>query len=201
VDGTDEVIVNHPNTAYEALEAIEAKLGATGDAATGFGGVSFDSAGVAANPGAVGDPTLWIDNTGGPGFPLMYTDEVGTDFNLMSLALSPGVGTGYTCTLGTVVGELMYISADDTVLVADATVGNSARGMVISVYGAGVVCDIMYIGEVTNSGWALTAGSTYYLTTAGGFATAPPALPIVIQEIGFARNPTTLVFRPTVEST
>lgn len=198
VDNVDEVIVNHQNTGYEALEALETKLGITNGVASGFGGLSFDSTGKAANPGAGGDPTLWVDNTGGPGFPLMYTDDLGATYNLIA---SLPVGIGYTCILGAAAGDLVYISGADTVGASDAVVGNSARGIIISVYGGGTTCDVLYAGEVTNGGWALVAGSTYYLDTAGGFALVPPALATVIQEVGFARNATTLVFRPTVEST
>jgi len=77
IDNTDEVIVNHQNTGFEAIENIQAKLGIDGDPIVGLGGVSFDPAGKAANPGAPGSPTLWVDNSGGPGFPLKYTDDTG----------------------------------------------------------------------------------------------------------------------------
>lgn len=197
VDNVDEVVANHQNTGYGAIRNIQTKLGITGGVGSGFGGLSFDSAGVAANPGVAGNPTIWPDNASAS-FALMYTDELGVDYNLLSAA---AVGFGYTCPGGAAVGHLMYISAADTVNYADAVVGNSARGMIVNVYGGGTTCDILYVGEVVNGGWALTPGATYYLTTAGAFATAPPGSPVVVQEVGFARNSTTLVFRPTVEST
>lgn len=200
IDNVDEVVANHQNTGYEAIENIQAKLGINTGVATGFGGVSFDAAGEAFNPGAIGDPNLWVNNAA-PGFHIYYTDELGTDYDLITLALTPSIGVGFACLLGTAVGDLMYISAADTVLAADAVAGNSARGMVISVYGGGLVCDLLYVGEVVNAAWGLAAGSTYYLDLVGGFGLTPPVAPVVVQEIGFARNATTMIFRPTIEST
>jgi len=61
------------------------------------------------------------------------------------------------------------------------------------------VCDIAYGSEIINPLWAppLVPGATYYLAAGGGFALASPPGALQ-QEIGFARNPITMVFRPTI---
>ena len=94
VDNVDEVIANHPNSLATAIRALETKLGINNNPVTGLGGVSFDSAGKAANPGAAGSPTIWVDNSGGPGYGLFYTDDLGSTYDLLS-----GGGSG-TARLG-----------------------------------------------------------------------------------------------------
>jgi len=83
VDTVDEVIADHPNTALEAIEYIEAKLGIDNDPVVGLGGVSFDVLGQAANPGGAGEPTIWADNSGGPGFGLKYTDDLAVTYSIL----------------------------------------------------------------------------------------------------------------------
>ena len=86
VDNVDTVWADHPNSLAAAIEAIQSKLSITGGVATGFGGISLNS--VAANPGGPTVPTLWVDNSSGSPYPLMYTDNAGTDFDLTA-------GVGY----------------------------------------------------------------------------------------------------------
>jgi hypothetical protein len=83
LDGVDEVLANHQNVPAQALVAVQTKLGIDGSPVTGLGGVSFDPAGKAAFPGAAGSPTIWVNNAA-PSFALMYTDELGSDFTLVT---------------------------------------------------------------------------------------------------------------------
>ena len=200
VDLVDTVWANHPNTLYNAIVAIETKLNIDNALIQNTGGLKFDPVGQAASPGVC---TLWIDNTL-PGFPLMYTDSLGGDHNLIDILAGIPVGIGYTCPPGTAVGDLMNIDitvpAGDTLIPADASLGFEAHGIVDSVYGAGVVCDLKYCGEIVNPVWALIPGNHYFLDVVSTFIAAPPAGPgpnpafPMEQEIGYARNPTTLVF-------
>lgn len=199
VDNVDEVIANHPNSLATAVLALENKVGIDNGLMVDTGGLQFDVTGHASNPGTPGSPSLWIGNTSPS--QLYFTDDLGTDYNLLSRAVS-GIGTGFVCGVALSVGDLVHISAADTLVLADSLLGDIAHGMVVSVYGGGALCDIVYTGrEIVNGGWALTAGTTYYLDAAGAFSTTPPMGWTVQQEIGFARNSTTLVFRPTISTT
>jgi hypothetical protein len=202
LDNVDEVIANHPNSLADAIMNVQDKLGLDNELVTDTGGLKFDSTGYAAPPLAPPNVSLWMDTSGGPGlgYPIKYTDQLGVSYDLRVSGGVGFVGVGYSCLAGTLVGDLMYVSAADTLLKADAVVGDAARGMVINVYGGGTTCDIAYGAEITNGGWALIPDTVYYLDTAGGFATAPPLGWTVQQEIGFARNATTMVFRPTIAS-
>ena len=200
IDNVDEVIANHPNSLASGISALEQKLNLDNLPIIDTGGLNFDPTGHAATPAPPGIPSLWIDTSGGPfvGFPIKFTDQLGVTYDLRVSGGVAFIGTGFTCALGTAVGDMAYISAVDTVATADAVVGNQAHGMVISVYGGGTTCDIAYGSEITNGAWVLVPGATYYLGAAGGFGTAPPGGWTVQQEIGFARNVTTMVFRPTI---
>ncbi len=197
IDLFDDVMASHPNALASAIYALETKLGIDNARVRNVGGLQFDPVGKAANPGAPGEPTLWVDNAA-PGFKLYYTDDIGSSYDLTATSAGAFIGYGYSH-VGVAVGDLVYVSAANTVALADAVVGNSARGMVINV--AGGLCDIAYGAEITNGAWGLTSGATYYLDVTGGFATAPPVAWTVQQEIGFARNATTMVFRPTITTT
>lgn len=206
VDLVDTVFSNNVNIPATSIQAIEAKLGITGGVATGFGGFSWDSAGVAVFPGTPGDPTLWVNNSG-PGFILTYTDELGTDWPLNSLY---NIGVGYNVAdPAIIVGDLVSVDpagADDDVIRADGTVGapHSMHGVVIGIYGAGTLCDIAYIGEIQNPAWTgvFPISVPIFLGAPGvnnGLALAPPGgIGSIQQEIGFFRNTNTLVVRPTL---
>ena len=84
IDLTHEVMASHVNSLKSSILAIQSKLGITNSPITGLGGVSFSALGKAANPGAVGSPTIWADNSGGPGFILTYTDDLGIDYPLLT---------------------------------------------------------------------------------------------------------------------
>ena len=197
VDLVNDVMASHPNSLATAVYAIEAKLGIDNDIVSNVGGIQFYPAGVAANPGGVGEPTVWTDNSGGPGFPLQYTDDLGNTYNL-----SQGSFLGFNYAHGGLVGvgDLCYITGANTLGIADTVVGDACRGLVINTTGA--VATVLYGGEVQNGAWALTAGATYYLDAAGAFCLAAglPGGRTIVQEVGFARNATTLVFRPTIVS-
>jgi hypothetical protein len=207
VDGVDTVYSNHPNTLATALEAMQSKMGITGGVHTGCGGFSFDSAGRASFPGASGDPTLWVDNSGGSDFPLVYTDDQGVDWYL-----NDNLNIGYEYNIADVsiaVGDLVSIDStgsDDDVIRADANAPSPTQmhGLVATIYGGGTLCDIIYGGEVTNAAWTglFTIGTPVYLGTKGtnnGLASSPPGgSGSLQQEVGFFRNDTTLVLRPTL---
>lgn len=199
IDNVDEVIANHPNSLASAVTALQQKLNLDNLPIVGSGGVQFDLVGHAASPAPPGSPCLWIDASAGPavGYPIKFTDQLGTTYDLRVSGGVGFIGTGFGCPLGTAVGDLVYISAANTVLLADVLAGNQARGMVISVYGGGTTCDIAYGSEIVNGGWALVPGATYYLGIGGAFSLASPAGALQ-QEIGFARNAITMVFRPTI---
>lgn len=199
IDNVDEVIANHPNSLAQAILELEAKLNIDNDPIIGTGGLQYDSTGHVANPGAPGEPCLWIDTS----VPrkLWFTDSAGVDWDLLS-GVGGGIGVGYICGVALAAGDLVHVSVANTVILADAVVGRVAHGMVINVYGMGALCDIVYAGrEVTNLAWALVAGTHYYLDAAGAFAVAPPGGWTVQQEIGFARDANTMVFRPTIATT
>jgi len=199
IDNVDEVIANHPNSLAEAITALEAKVNIDNDPMIDTGGLQFDVTGHGANPGAPGAPTLWIGNLSPTR--LYFTDDVGTDYDLLS-GIGYGIGTDVVCGVALVVGDLVHFSADDTVVLADAVLGDVAHGMVVSVHGGGLLCDVVYTGrEIVNGAWALTAGAMYYLDINGTFSVAPPLMWTVQQEVGLARNATTLVFRPTLATT
>jgi len=210
VDGVNTVFANNVNVPAASVEAIQAKLGITGGNATGFGGYSFQAAGKAAFPGAGGDPTLWVDNSSGPGFVLTYTDELGTNWPLSSLY---DTGVGYTVADPAIaVGDLVGVDpagAADDVVRADANAGTvyQMHGVVIGIYGAGTLCDIMYSGEIQNAAWTglFTQGAPVYLGTKGvvnGLVAAPPGgIGSIQQGIGFFRNTDTLVIRPSLVTT
>jgi hypothetical protein len=199
IDNVDEVIANHPNSLAQAITALEAKVNIDNEPVIGSGGLQFDVTGHGANPGVAGQPTFWIGNVSPTR--LYFTDDLGTDYDLLS-GIGYGIGTNVVCGVPLAVGDLVHFSLADTVVLADAVVGDIAHGMVVSVYGGGLLCDVVYTGrEIVNPLWALVPGTLYYLDINGTFGTVPPMGWTVQQEIGFARNATTLVFRSTLATT
>jgi len=201
IDNVDIVWANHPNSLGSAVMALQAKLNVANGQLQGTGGLAFDPVGQAANPAAAGAPSLWVDNSGGPGFPLMYTDDLGSDYNLLSSISAGFLGYGYACPMGMAAGQLACINGADSVTYASATAGLRCNGMVINVYGGGVVCDIAYRAEVTGLG-GLIAGATYYLGDAGAYVieAAIPVTATVKQMVGTARSASTMVVNPTLET-
>ncbi len=209
IDSIDVCFAQHQNEPAASIEAIEAKLGVTAGVATGFGGFSFDAAGKAAFPGVLGQPTIWANNSGGPGFILTYTDELGVDY---PLSTQLNIGVGYNVAdPAIVVGDLISVdpagAANDLVRASALLAAPyAAHGMVISIYGGGTLCDIIYYGEIQNAAWTglFPQGTELYLHTPGttnGIGLAPPGgIGSLQQGIGFFRNTDTLIFRPTVVS-
>jgi hypothetical protein len=105
-------------------------------------------------------------------------------------------GSVYSCPTSVAVGDAVQITGADAVDKADASVPASRPviGFVKS-KPTTTSCMIHYYGEM--GGFAgLAAGSTYYLSdvTPGAITTtAPSAIGSIVQEVGFARNSTTLV--------
>jgi len=144
IDLVDQVLANHPNTLSDAVLALETKLDITGGTATGFGGISFD--GVAANPGAVGAATIWVDTSGGAGYLFRYTDELGATYQfgvtLDGAYDQGGAGLGRVITVDSGAVELVGSNAADYTLEVTQSaaggsllVGNSGVGDAISLTG------------------------------------------------------------------
>jgi len=193
LDGVDEVIVDHQNSGYEAIENIEAKLGIDNDPCIGLGGVSFDPLGKAANPGTPGDPTVWVDNTGGPGFSLWYTDDTGVSYNLL---VGSGMGL-YNCPLGVAVGDVVQIdTVADTVKFASNAAGANFGPALSVVYNkpTGTTCYISK--DVIIGGFAaLTPGTQYFLGVDGAITATPvTAAGTISQSVGYVKNATTFAF-------
>lgn len=103
--------------------------------------------------------------------------------------------TAYACPSGLTVNEAVYLAGADQVGRADANNASAvpAIGLVAS-KPTTTTCIVRYAGE--QGGFSgLTPGATYFLSeTAGQIAASPPtATGSVIQEVGFARNATTLM--------
>lgn len=99
VDNVDQVIANHPNSLAEAVIAIETKLNLDNLPILGVGGLQFDSTGSASNPGAAGEPTLWIDRS--TPVKLWYTDESANDYDILRVRFDLTVAGGTEVTTGT----------------------------------------------------------------------------------------------------
>lgn len=96
IDNVDEVIANHPNTLAQAIIEIQKKLNLDNQPVKNVGGIQFDPIGKASNPAGVGEPCIWVDNSGGPGFVPTYTDDLGSNYDLRgggtSAPMLQGVG-------------------------------------------------------------------------------------------------------------
>ena len=112
---------------------------------------------------------------------------------------------------GLTVGQAVYISADDTVLAADADVDASAQvfGVVVSstvegvtTVAAGSWCDVLVFGQVTGF-YGMTAGDMAYASiTAGALADAPPAgsSSDYTWTVGHVINATTILINPFTDN-
>lgn len=198
IDNVDVVWANHPNSLSSAVMALQAKLNIDNAPIQGVGGLEFDAIGLPTNPGAPGNPTVWVSNVAGPGFPLFYTDDLGNTYDLRNTG---STGLAYSCPPGTVIGDLVSVNAPDAVVLGSATSALKAHGIVINVYGGGTSCDLVYRAEIAGL-LGLVAGSEYYLGDGGAFVLegAIPGTATLKQAIGYARNATTLVFNPTLET-
>jgi len=102
----------------------------------------------------------------------------------------------YNCSAGVNVGDAVNCDAADTVEKADASViGDRPVIGIVHSKPTATTCYVQYYGECALFS-GLTPQATYYLsdTTPGGITTtAPTAQGSIVQEVGFARNATTLV--------
>jgi hypothetical protein len=105
------------------------------------------------------------------------------------------IGGIYNCPIGVAVGDAVFLSAADNVDRSDASVV-SDRPVIGFVHSkpTTTTCRVQYAGDLSVF-VGLTVGATYYLdTTAGQITTTPPSgTGNIVQEVGFARNATTLV--------
>lgn len=107
---------------------------------------------------------------------------------------SSAVVSTYTCASGVVPGDAVYISAVNTVALADATDETTAPAIgIVQSKPTATSCIVVRVGECTALS-GLTAGTIYYLAkgTPGGISATPPVAPAVTQKIGEAKNSTTL---------
>jgi len=205
VDNVDIVWANHPNSLASSISALQAKLGLDNEPAVGIGGIQFSPAGHSTNPSPTpGFPAIWINTLIDPDGAPIYTDKFGRDYDLRNASNAAFIGYNYTCPSGIVEGDLVSISSNDTVVLADADNGLAADGMVINVpVPGGTTCDIAYRAEIEGLS-GLVAGTTYYLGNGGLYVDEAGLIglgltsPAVKQEIGVARNASTMVFNPTL---
>lgn len=99
--------------------------------------------------------------------------------------------------------DVVYLSANDTVKKADADAEATAKVMALALAAVsnGNSGYFLIIGDITNVGWAWTAGANLYLSTTAGVITATPPSgsgDIVIR-LGFAINATKIFFNPSPE--
>lgn len=111
--------------------------------------------------------------------------------------LIDSVGGEYTCAAEIAVGDVVYISAANTVALADANDSAKRPAIGIVVYkkaSDATTCKVAFIGEVSGL-TGLTPGALYYLSNTAGDLTAtapsPTALPV-----GIAKSTTVLVLLP-----
>lgn len=98
-------------------------------------------------------------------------------------------------------GLRLVVLADDGRLVyADNTDPSHLRRAVWITTAAVVEDDPVVVktyGEITESGWAWTPGSSLYLGTNGQLTTTPPSVPAVfLVQVAHAVTPTTIFFNP-----
>lgn len=111
---------------------------------------------------------------------------------------SPVILSNLTDATGLAVGNLVRISAANTVLPADASVAGTMPcvGMIHNIPGPNLV-DVTIVGKVVGLA-GLSAGTEYYVdTSAGGYtAVVPSGAGEVLQRIGIALNATTMLILP-----
>lgn len=140
--------------------------------------------------GAPGD--LWSDTTAGA----LYAKQTGVATTGWMLLGSGVSTTPYACPAGVAVGDVVYLTGSDAVdKASSASVATVPAIGFVAAKPTPTTCVVRYHDE--QSGFlGLTPGATYYVspTTAGAItAVAPGLLGQVIQRVGFARNPTTMV--------
>ncbi len=96
-------------------------------------------------------------------------------------------------------GEVVYIPSAGNIDLADASAIATGRavGVARENIASGASGEFVSNGKVTNTGWSLTPGATYFLsgTTPGAIVTAPDDTTegtAVVQSVGFALSATEL---------
>jgi hypothetical protein len=101
----------------------------------------------------------------------------------------------YTCPSGTNVNQLVYISAADTVALADYTSSGSAFPAIgfVSALVTATTCEVTWVGELGGF-TGLVPGTVYFLATSGSYVAAGslPGSGVAQQRVGVARNATTM---------
>lgn len=181
LDLTDDCVANHVNTLAESILAIENKLGETAGDATGFASIAFT--GIAAS---AANTTLWIDNSVSPNL-LRYTDNVGTDFDLLAhgdlsglanddhtqYALLAGRAGGQILMGGTASGEVLTLQSTShvtrgNVIVNDMFQASSGFRLFLNE----TLTDLAYDGmirSVTVDDASTVAGSALFLASDGNY--------------------------------
>lgn len=93
--------------------------------------------------------------------------------------------------------KLVYLSALNTVLTADSsnqTHFNKVIGFADKTYSENDNIIPITDGEIINSAWNLTVGSTYFLGSGGDITKIAPSTGF-IQQVGIAKNITTLIIK------
>jgi len=128
------------------------------------------------------------------------SDEVIADLDELEAQVGP-VSATFTSTAAA--GQPVYVSAADTVDLADASAAATAGvvGLVYTAASAGNGGDYITSGRITQDDWTtatgaanLTAGMVYYLSETTGriTSTAPTAVGALVVRVGRALNTTTL---------
>jgi hypothetical protein len=106
-----------------------------------------------------------------------------------------GAGEPYNCSTGIAVRDAVYLSGSDTIDLAQADVVSERPviGFVLS-KPTSTSAIVQYTGEIVGFS-GLTPGATYWLSETPGqiTTTAPITQGSIVQEVGWARNATTLV--------
>jgi hypothetical protein len=124
---------------------------------------------------------------------------------------APGNGAAWGIIGAGVCGEtlaaknVVYYKGSDTrwwkgLASASATAGPVAVALVISGNTAGNACTLLHWGTMEVTGWALTVGSLYYISTATGgliTTTAPSSTNHICRALGHALSATSFFFHPS----
>jgi hypothetical protein len=113
------------------------------------------------------------------------------------------VSLPYVCPVGVAVGEAVFLDSADAVDQAASTVVSDRPCIgIVRSKPTPTSCVVQYSGELSVFG-GLTPAATYYLSSTAGTITATPpsASGEIVQEVGWARNATTLVIGITRDFT
>lgn len=127
---------------------------------------------------------------------ILSTDANGLiDPSFIPSSIANVVKTDLTAGTNLTEGQFVYIDASGVVQLADnSAIGTSAIGFVTSSFTSGAT-DVEVFFSGVNEFVTTTAGSTYFLDTAGGITDTPPAFVVgtVCQRLGVACDANELV--------